>query len=62
MALKEFKIVSEQLQSLFQLQTTKKDDSEVQHKKARQQGQQLLESFHTKPLNEKIYQVCNIRT
>ena len=62
MALKEFEIVSEQLQSLFQLQTTKKDDSEVQHKKARQQGQQLLKSFHTKPLNEKIYQVCNIRT
>ena len=54
----EFKIVSEQLQSLFQLQTTEKDASSVQHVKAMKQSQQLLDSFHTKPLDQKIYQVA----
>ena len=58
MALQEFGIVSEQLQSLFQLQITEKNPSEEQHPKAMKQSQQLLDSFHTKPLNEKIYQVC----
>ena len=59
MALQEFKIVSEQLQSLFKLKTAEKDASEGQHPKAMMQSQELLDSFHTKPLNEEIYQVCS---
>ena len=59
MALQEFNIVSEQLQSLFKLKATEKDASEEQHPKAMMQSQQLLDSFHTKPLYEEIYQVCS---
>ena len=59
MALQEFNIVSEQLHLLFKLKTTEKDASEEQHQKAMMQSQELLDSFHTKPLNEEIYQVCS---
>ena len=54
----EFTIVVEQFESLFKLQTPESDSLSVKHEKAMQQSQQLLESFHKKPLNEKVYQVA----
>ena len=63
MALQEFDIVSGQFNSLFQLKllddNPSPDDnpSLIKLDKAMMQSQQLLDSFHTKPLNEKIYQV-----
>ena len=58
MALEEFKAVSEKFHSLFQLKPpTDINASQEKRSKAMVQSQELLESFHAKPLNEKVYQV-----
>jgi len=49
--------VSEQFKSLFQLQSPKSSPSQTTNDKAMKQSQQLLDSFHSKRLNDKIYQV-----
>lgn len=57
LALQEFKVVSDRTHSLFELKSPDGNSSQVKRDKAMMQSQQLLESFHDKPMNEKIYQV-----
>jgi len=50
--------VSEQFKSLFQLQSPESSPSQTRNDKAMKQSQQILDSFHSKRLDDKIYQVC----